>query len=406
MKLREEVHDFFMDELPEDLETEVFQPGSQVVVVSEEVQSFWMRLQQKAAERGYYVAGWPKEYGGSGLGDIEQGIIGEELAFIGVRWPDFVGIGLVGPALMLFGTEQQKRDFLPPIARGETICFQAFTEPEAGSDEANQQTRAVEDGDDYIINGQKVFVSGSYKPDWLFTLTRTENTMPKHRGLSLFLVPANTPGITFRPLPTLGDGRQNEVFFDDVRVNKKYMVGQKNRGFYHAMQVFEFERAMTGAPAMAQRELADFVQFCKDTKRNGKALMEDPQVRETLAGLAVENEVRTLASWYTLWRFGERERLGEAEYDMSNYYYRKFGAVHNKAMLDILGLYGQLRQGSKWAALAGRLERSWQHVRSIHGGGTFEIMRIVLAHRALGLPRIPAKLMTEIGRAAKRDSRS
>ena len=397
-KLRKEIREFFMSELPED-----YEPGTGGS--TEETQSFWMRLKDKAIERGYYVPGWPKEYGGSGFSDMEQGILTEEQGYAGVTWPDMLGLHLVGPTLILMGTEEQKKKFIPPIARGETVCFEVFTEPEAGSDEANQQTRAVEDGDDYILNGQKVFISGSYKPNWLFTLARTEDTIPKHRGITLFLIPADTPGITFRPLMTMGGGMQNEVFFDDARVSKDYMLGQKNRGFYHAMQVFEFERAMTGGAAGSKRSLEEFVQFCKETKRNGKSLMDDPQVRDTLAQIAVHNELQRLAGWYTTWMFSERERLGPAPYNVSNYYAKKLTAQHNKAMLDMLGLYGQLRTGSKWAAFAGRLERGWKMARSLHAGGTFEVMKIVLAGRGLGLPRIPAKLMAEIGKAVKEAER-
>jgi len=393
-KLRKELSEFFMNGMPED-----YEPG--VEANTEGIQAFWMEFKDKAIEKGYYVPGWPREYGGAGLSDIEQGIVNEEMGYAGVRWPDFLGLHLVAPTLMLMGTEEQKKKFIPPIARGETVCFEVFTEPDAGSDEANQQTRAVEDGDDYVINGQKVFISGAYKPNWLFTLARTEETIPKHRGISLFLIPGDTPGITFRPLPTMGGGTQNEVFFDDVRVSKDYLLGQKNRGFYHAMQVFEFERAMTGGAASGKRSLEEFVQFCKETRVNGKPLIEDPKVRETVARIAVEIEVQRLAGWYTTWRFAQRERLGPAPYEVSNYYSKKSTAIHNKAMLDILGLYGQLRTGSKWAPLAGRLERNWQVARSLHAGGTFEVMKIVLAQRGLGLPRIPAQLMAEIGKAVK-----
>ncbi len=398
-KLRKEIREFFMSELPEDYDKGGL--GGGFGAVSEEAQSFWTGLKKKGIGKGYYVSGWPKEYGGSGFTDIEQGILTEEQGYLGVRWPDMLGLHLVGPSLILIGTEEQKKKFIPPIARGETMCFEVFTEPDAGSDEANQQTRAVEDGDDYILNGQKMFISGSYKPNWMFTLARTEETVPKHRGITLFLIPADTPGITFRPLMTMGGGMQNEVFFDDVRVSKDYILGQKNRGFYHAMQVFEFERSMTGGAAGSKRQLEEFIQFCRETKRNGKPLIEDHQVRQILATIAVEIEIQRLAGWYTTWRFAERERLGPAAYNVSNYYAKQWTAKHNKAMLDILGLYGQLRNGSKWAAFAGRLENGWRTARSLHAGGTIEVMKIVLAQRGLGLPRIPAQLMAEIGKATK-----
>ena len=200
-KLRKEFHDFLLNELPEDYD--LGGHGGGFGAISEEAQSFCLELRKKAVERGYYVPGWPKEYGGAGLGDIEQGVINEELGSTGIMWPDLTGLHYIGPLLILMGTEEQKKKFIPPIARGEKMSFEVFTEPEAGSDEANVHLYAMQDNDDYILNGQKVFITGSYKPNWLFTLARTEETIPRHRGLTLFLVPADTPGITFRPLPTI-----------------------------------------------------------------------------------------------------------------------------------------------------------------------------------------------------------
>lgn len=395
-KLRKEIYEFFMNELPSD-----FDPAYQSS--NKETQDFYRQLVKKAVAKGYYVPGWPKEYGGSGFTDMEQGILGEVMGSAGVGWPDSLGLHLLGPTLILIGTEEQKKRFLPPIARGDTICFEAFTEPEAGSDEANIRTRAVENGGHYVVNGQKVFISGSHKPDWLFTLVRTEDTIPKHRGITLFMIPADLPGITFRPLPTMGGGMQNEVFFDDVKIAKDYMLGQKNRGFYAAMQVFEFERAMTAGGTRGRRSLEELIQFCRERKRNGRALIEYPEVRTMLAELAIENEALKLAGWYTTWAFSERKRLGAPKWNTGNYYAKKYAASRAKMEVDILGLYGQLRTGSKYSdeAYEGRLERAWRSSRSTHAGGTFEVMKIVLAQRGLGLPRIPGRLMAEIGKALR-----
>ena len=391
-KLRKEVHDFYSNELPKDY-------AAHIAPMNEELQSFWMTLQKKAGAKGYLTPGWPKEYGGLGFSEIEQGVAEEEQARAGVTWPNLIGYALAGPALILFGTEEQKKRFIPPIAHGDEVWFEAFTEPEAGSDEANQQTRAVEDGDDFVLNGQKVFISGVYKPDWLYTEARTADIVPKHRGLSLFMIPADLPGITYRPLPTMMGGGQNEVFFDDVRVHKSYLLGELNRGFYHAMATFEFERSGTGGPAGARRNLEELVQFCREEKRNGKPLIEDPEVRATLAQIAIETEVHKLISWQTVWWFSQREKLGPKPFDLSGYYQKVLSTRHAEKMIKILGLYGQLRTGSKWAKFAGRLERSWQAARSLHAAGTFEINKLVLGGRGLGLPRIPAKFNKQITEA-------
>jgi len=399
-KLREKIHEFFMTELPED-----YEPGTESM--GEEVQAFFLALKDKAVQRGFYVPGWPKEYGGSGFSEIDQGILDEEMGYAGVVWPDFLGLHLVGPTLMMIGTDEQKRRFIPPIARGETICFEAFTEPEAGSDEANVQLKAVDDGNSFVLSGQKVFISGFYKPNWLFTLARTAQTVPKHRGLSLFLIPADLPGITFRPLPTMGGGRQNEVYFDEVRVSKEYLLGQLNRGFYHAMQVFEFERRMTGAAPRGRRQLEELVDFCKKTLYDGEPLMADPQIRDNLARLAVACELQRLAGWYSTWLFAERGKAAlMPAYDLSNYYAKKWAAPQAQTMADTVGLYAQLGVASKYAPLAGRLDRMWKFTRSMHAGGTFEVIKIVLAQRGLGLPRIPAPIMKEIGEAIKKDGKA
>ncbi len=384
-RLRKEVHALFLNELPADF-------SGHVPNTSEKVTSWYMEFQKKAGGKGYLTPGWPREYGGLGLGAIAQGVVNEEMGYWNIRWPNVEGIHIAGPGILLFGSEEQKKKFLPPISRGEVRWFEAFSEPDAGSDEANIQMRAVPDGDDFILNGQKTYVTGIEKPDFLYTEARTADTTPKHRGLSLFVFPADLPGISYRPLPVMGGWYCNEIFFDDVRIPKESLIGEINRGFYYAMGTFEFERANTGSPAGMKSELREFVQFCKEEKRNGKPLIEDPQVREALAQMAVDSEVARLAAWRTTWRLGERERLGPLDYDLTGYYKVVFATRRAEVMMNILGQYGQLRQGSKWAKLAGQVERRWQLARSIHEAGTFEIYLIVLAGRGLGLPRIPSKL--------------
>ena len=379
-KLKQEVHEFFVNDLPVDYQGEFY-------AVSKEMKSFHLELQKKVASRGWLAPSWPKEYGGLGLSDVERALVEEEVGCWNIIWPCLYGTTLAGPALMLFGTEEQKRRFIPAIAKGEAIWDEVFTEPDAGSDEANVQLRAVADGDDFILNGQKTFVGEAYKRDYLYTLARTADIVPKHRGLTLFLILANLPGITYRPLPVMTGQIKNEVFFDDVRVPKEYMLGELNRGFYHAMSTLEFERSTTAFPAWLKRNLEEFVQYCKETKRNGKPLIEDPQVRDILAQIAVEVEVFRLTAWVTAWKFSQREKLGPVGYDLTAFYLKIFADRHAKAMVDIMGLYGQLKTGSKWQQLRGVLEHRWQATRSLHAGGTLEIIKVVLAGRGLGLPR-------------------
>ncbi len=397
-QLRKEIYEFYLNILPEDFEPEF-------PAFNKELQDFWKDLALKVVERGYYVPGWSKESGGQGLTHIEQGIVNEQEGHFGIRWPNSIGLHVLGPALHIFGTEEQRKKYLPLLASGKTIAFQAFTEPDAGSDESNIRTRAILDGNDYVLNGQKIYIGMVYKPDLLYVLTRTQDSIPKHRGCTLFMVDADTPGITFRPLHDMSDGGGYEIFFDNVRVPKENMLGQLIRGFYHVMEAYEFERTSTFRAPMEKRNLSELIQFCKETRQNGRPLWDDTDIKDKLAEMAIEIEVAVLAGWETTWHFAERKRLGPFPLNMTSYFQKVIRGSHSKKMLDIMGLYGQLKNGSKWAALAGRLETLWRETRSLHPGGTFEVQKMTLAERGLGLPRIPSKLRPVIGQAVKEEAK-
>lgn len=393
-KLRQEVRDFFIKELPSD-----FRPGLSTRRAANTKQfEFWMDLQKKAGVKGYLTPGWSKESGGLGLSDMEQGIVTEETGYWGAAWPDSMGLRICGPPLHVFGTEEQKRKFLPDIASGKTIWYEAFTEPDAGSDEANVAMRAILDGDYYVLNGQKCFMTAPGPADYLYTLARTAVTTPKHRGLSLFLIDAHAPGISYSPLPTMGNFTV-EIFFENVRVHKDTLLGELNRGFYHAMVTFEFERSSTGTPASTRRSLEELIQFSKEEKHNGKTMIEDPGMRELLADRAIEWELSWLGGWRDCWFFSQRRRLGSPPPSTSAYRNKNESAPRAEALMDVLGLYGLLHRNSKYAKFGGEAERNWQVSRSAHPAGTIEVNKIVLAGRGLGLPRIPAKFNQEIAKS-------
>jgi len=393
-KLRQEVRGFFINELPSD-----FRPGLSVRRTTNDKQfDFWMSVQKKAGAKGYLTPGWSKESGGLGLSDMEQGIVNEETGYWGASWPGGMGLRVCGPPLHVFGTEEQKRKFLPDIASGKAIWYEAFTEPDAGSDEANVSLRAIADGDYFVLNGQKYFMTAPGPADYLYTLARTAVTTPKHRGLSLFLIDAHTPGISYRPLPTMGNFTV-EIYFENVRVHKNTLLGELNRGFYHAMVTFEFERSNTGTPASTRRSLEELVQFSKEEKRNGKLLIEDPGMRELLADRAMEWVLAYLGGWRDSWFFSQRRRLGSPPPSTSAYRNKNDSAPRAEALMNTLGLYGQLRRSSKHTKFGGEAERNWQVSRSTHPAGTIEINKIVLAGRGLGLPRIPAKFNKDIAKS-------
>lgn len=395
--LRKEVHDFYLNELPEDYDP-FYHTGS----LDEETIAFWREFQDKGVERGYPTAGWPKKYGGAGFSAIEQGIVSQEMWYWGeaVRWISGLGYLLVGPTILAVGTEEQKERWVPAIVRGEFICLECLTEPDAGSDESNIQMRAVPDGDEYVLNGQKHFITGVAKPDWLFTLARTSDTEPKHRGLTMFMVPADAPGVSFRPQPTLGGATQNEVFYDDVRVPKKNILGELNKGFYVVMSTLEFERSVIGLGA--RRGMERWVQFFKEEKKNGRPLIEYSKARKLLAIMAMHMEVQAMGGWYSAWYRTNRAKLGSQPYDLTGINKKNWLAPEAEDQMEVLGLYGLLRQGSKYCKLSGQVGRDWEESRTCHASGTIEIQKTVAATRGLRLPRIPREFNKQIAEALKK----
>ena len=234
---RDEVRKFLKDELPEGLARKggggaMFGGGGR-----SRGGDYFQKLMpwlNKLSERGWVAPAWPKEYGGAGLTVIEQFILSQEMAMTGApKSPNVIGLGWVGPTLILHGTDEQKEKHLRPILDSKAWWCQGFSEPEAGSDLASIQTRAVRDGDDYIINGQKIWTSGAQIAQWMILLTRTDPDAPKHKGISYFLLDMKTPGIEVRPLTNMAGSQDfNEVFFDNVRIPKENLVGEENRGWY------------------------------------------------------------------------------------------------------------------------------------------------------------------------------
>jgi alkylation response protein AidB-like acyl-CoA dehydrogenase len=256
------------------------------------------------------------------------------------------------------------------------------------------QMRAVKDGDFYVLNGQKTFISGSQKPDWLYTLARTADTVPKHRGLTMFMVPGDAPGITYRPLPTMAGSMQNEIFYDNVRVPKGNVLGEEGRGFYLAMTTFEFERA-GGGGLPVKRAMERLVNYYQTEMRNGQPLIKEPKVRKLLATEAVHNHISFLIDWYQSWRQSEREKAKTSSikrYDVGPHFQKEWVPQISRAMLGVFGgLYTQLKKTSKYVKYKGNPAQRFEAMHSIHAAGSPEIRKTVLAERGLGLPRVPRR---------------
>ena len=377
---REELRSFLKRELPDDW------AGS--VDEGDEDWDFTLEMRKKLAGKGWLAMAWPEEYGGQNASLMIQVIFAEEMAYHRAPGRDIFGTRMMAPTLMIHGTEEQKREHLPPVARGEVQWCQGYSEPESGSDLASLQTRAVEDGDDFVINGTKVWTSSAHRADHIMVLTRTDPDAPKHRGISFLLADMRTPGLEVRPIINMANVHSfNMVTFDNVRVPKRNLVGELNRGWYVGATLLDFERSGVDYSAGSQRMLEELVQFSKENSRNGRALADDPLVRRHLADLAIKVATSRLISYNTAWMQSEG-LVPNKEASMGKAFGTELQQHVAAAGMDLLGLYGQLEPGSKYAPLAGRIERSYlTSVSATIAAGTSEIQRNIIATRGLGLPR-------------------
>lgn len=336
---------------------------------------------------GWLGVGWPREYGGQGRTPMEQHIFYEIVAYERIMLP-LMALNAVGPALMRFGTEEMKREILPPILRGELEVAIGYTEPEAGTDLASLKTAAVKDGDDYIINGQKVFTSCADYADYLWIAARTDPQAPKkHHGISVFLIPMDTPGITIEPMWLLGGERNNTTFYDNVRVPKKCLVGEENKGWKYITTQLDFERIALSPSSPMRRNIDDTIQWAKETKVDGAPVIELPWVRTKLAELTVDVEVLKMINYYLAWLI-TKGVVPYAEASMVKVFGAELYQRVNHSLLEIMGQFGQLQTGSEWAPLKGRVEQALRSdVILTFGGGASEIQRNIIAMAGLGMPR-------------------
>jgi len=381
--LRQQLREFFKQELPDDRQL------GEVEVDGEEEWQFVRDFQKKLASRGWLVPHWPKQYGGADLGIMEQVIMREETAYHRAPLLEIFGVNMLGPVLMMFGSEEQKREYLPGIASAEVTWCQGYSEPAAGSDLASLQTRAVRDGDDYVINGQKIWTTNAHRAEWMFMLARTDPEAPKHKGISFLIVPMSSPGITVQPLINM-TGRHgfNEVFFEDVRVSAKGLVGEENRGWYVGAALLDFERSSIGNAAASRRSLDELVQYCREGSGNGRPLIAETVVRNRLAEIAIETEMGRFLS-YRVASIQARGEVPNMEASVAKVYSSELSQRLASTGVEIMGLYGQVRpESKKWARLRGEFAMSYMMTLGISiAGGTSEIQRNIIAQRGLGLPR-------------------
>jgi alkylation response protein AidB-like acyl-CoA dehydrogenase len=352
---------------------------------------YHLEWHRKLHSGGWVGITWPTEYGGRGA-TLEQSIVyGEELAR--VKAPTMVnglGIALVGPTLMHWGTEEQKKRYIPKILSADEIWCQGYSEPNAGSDVASLQTRAVEDGDDFVVNGQKVWTSGAHHADWCILLARTDTEAPKHKGISYLLVDMHSPGVSVRPLVQMtGDRGFNEVFFEDVRVPKKNLVGQKNQGWQVAVTTLMFERSSIGSGQVRDimGALRDLAEIARRTSRNGGTAWDSSSVRQKLAGFSCE----AAALRYTNMRQLTRRLKGlppGAEGSGSKLAVSDLNLRIAKFAMELLGPYSQFELDAAMSRDGGRWSNRMLGSRMMTiAGGTSEIQHNIIGERVLGLPK-------------------
>lgn len=338
---------------------------------------------KKFAANGWLVPSWPKEYGGLGASAALTFAIREEMAYARVPWV-FVAAHMAGPTILHIGTEEMKKEWLLPIARGEVEFALGYTEPQAGSDLSNVSLKAIEKDDHFVLNGQKTFNTHSHVADYHWLICRTDQNEKKHKGISMMIVDMKSPGITIRPMITLADWQTNEVYYDDVIVPKKALVGEKNKGFYYLMAALDYERMF---PSGGYRRIfEEVVEYARQTTVGGRPLSKDPLVRQKLAQMAMELEASRLL-YYRLAHILDKGEIPNYQSSMQKIFATETAQHITAACMEILGLFGQLKKDSKWAPLAGRVEHQhrWSIVETIYGG-TNEVQRNIVALRGLGMP--------------------
>ena len=345
-------------------------------------------MRKKLADQGWLTMHWPQEYGGQGASPLRSTIFNEEMSYHRAPGRDIFGVRMLAPTLMIYGTEEQKKRFLLPVARGEVQWCQGYSEPGSGSDLASLQTRAVSDGDDYVINGSKIWTTMAHRADWMMLLARTDPEAPKHRGISFILVDMKSPGVSVQPVYNMTGGHDfNQVFFDNVRVPKANLVGEENRGWYVGVTLLDFERSGIDYSATSRRLLTELTEHVKSTSVDGRPIATGAQVRNQLVERYIEAEAARLLAYNVAWLQGEGQ-VPNKEASMSKVFGSETLQRVTSTAMEVLGLYGQLRPGDRWAPLMGRIPENWMFSFShTIAAGTSEIQRNIIASRGLGLPR-------------------
>ena len=384
---RQEVREWLCAHLPDDLRGRGFAASRAGRTHVERLRAWQRRMH----EAGYVGMDWPPEFGGRGASLMEQIILYEEMAR--AQSPQFVnrgGLSMLGPTLMKHGTPAQQKRFLSRILTAEEIWCQGFSEPNAGSDLANLQTRAVRDGDLFLVTGQKVWTSLAHVAGWGFFLVRTDPAAPRHKGITFLLIEMTSPGITVRPLTQMtGEAEFNEVFLDNVRVPVENVVGEVNRGWEVAMTTLAYERdLLTFIRNISLRNALDrLIDLARRFKRNGGRAAGDRALRQKLVTLVIHEKCLQLNGYRSLTRLLKGAQPGP-EGSTSKLFWSQVDQELAELATELLGPYSQLMEGSEWAPDEGQWAFYCLLARASGiRAGTSEILRNILGERVLGLPK-------------------
>ena len=333
----------------------------------------------KVVQKGWIAPSWPTRYGGADMSVVDQFVMNEEFAESGVPGNlGGFGVMMIGPTIIEHGTEEQKSHHLGRIVRGEVIWCQGYSEPGAGSDLASLQTRGVRDGDDYVINGQKIWTTGAQYADWMYMLVRTDPDAPKHRGITYVLVDMKSPGVTVRPLTTLaGTQTFNEVFFEDVRVPVANRIGDENRGWYVGTTTLDFERSSIGSAIGVRKALEGLIKQSK-SENSEVSFERNPKVKAEFVERWIECEVAKMLS-YRVVSMQVSGKIPNYEASMCKMFSSELSQRIANLSMHLYGMHGNVKNRSAMGYM--------QAVSSTIAGGTTEIQKGIIATRGLGLPR-------------------
>ncbi|MCZ6568534.1 MAG: acyl-CoA dehydrogenase family protein [Deltaproteobacteria bacterium] len=381
LTLRKEIRNYYRDlltpELRQALDEEREQMGGPV----------YRHIVGRMGAAGWLGIGWPKEHGGQGRTAIEQFIFWDET--YRARAPlNIIPVNTIGPTLMLYGTEQQKADMLPKILRGELFFGIGYTEPSAGTDLASLKTRAVRDGDEYVINGQKVFTTHAHDADFIWLAVRTDPEAPKHKGLSIILVPTDAAGFSVTPIFTLGGERTNTTYYENVRVPVSNRIGLENEGWSLITSQLNHERITLATPGLADRLLDEVWEWAAKTPApDGGRMLDVPWVQLNLARVYARLDALKLLNWRSAWLI-TAGTPSMAEASAVKVMGTEFFVECYRLLLEIVDAAGLVKARQPGALFGGLLEQAYRAATTLtFGGGVNEVQRDIIAVAGLGLPR-------------------